>query len=145
MCVCTSVLILYVMKNYYQEIRNNEAEFKKLTGLKISEFDGLHSNFEHLWTNYFENFTLEGKARLRQSSIRKNSIFSSTRDALLFGLIYLKCNLLQDELASRFEIDQPKASRYLYLIRNLLRQAINSNKPMLPRQKQEWLRNELYS
>lgn len=105
---------------HYQVLQQDEAALRQLTGLKKREFELLHSFFDNDWKNYFSKFTLEGTPRLRQTSLRRNSIFADNRDALLFGLIYLKGEILQEELAALFAIDQPKASKYLALIKRLL-------------------------
>jgi hypothetical protein len=131
------------MKEYFSRIQENEGELKKMTGLKISEFEDLHESFSKLWQTYFKQYTFDGKLRTRQSVTRKNSIFGETREALLFGLIYLRNDLLQQELATQCGIDQPKASRYLLLIRKLLKESITRNTKILPRRKREWIRNEL--
>jgi Helix-turn-helix of DDE superfamily endonuclease len=127
----------------YQDVRDNEAILRKLTGLKMEEFLALHQTFDHAWNRHFASFTLDGKPRARQASIRKNSIFSDTHDALLFCLIYLKNKTLQQELAHSFGIDQPKASRYLHLTRQLLLQSFDSTIRGVSRRKREWLRTEL--
>jgi hypothetical protein len=133
------------MKDYFSKIQQNDEELKKMTGLKTVEFEGLHKSFEKLWSAYFGQYTFDGKPRLRQPATRKNSIFGETREALLFGLIYLRNDLLQEELATQCGMDQPKASRYLFLIRKLLKESVTKNAKILPRRKREWLRSELQS
>jgi hypothetical protein len=130
--------------NKYKEIEHDETSLKKLTGLRKTEFEILHNGFEKTWFGYFSKYTLDGKERLRQASIRKNSIFSDTTDALLFGLIYINNKTLQQELAQAFGIDQPKASRYLHLIHQLLSEVVIENRSSkLPVRKREWLLGQL--
>ena len=100
----------------YHDIESDGVKLRRLTGLKREEFEALHVLFKEVWQSYFAQFTLDGTPRSRQASIRKNSIFSDTRDALLFVLIYLKGEIRQEQLAVFFEMDQPKASKYLSLI-----------------------------
>jgi Helix-turn-helix of DDE superfamily endonuclease len=114
-----------------------------LTGLRLSDFEALHEPFAKAWNTYFSNYTLEGKARLRRVSLRKNSIFTNTEEALFFALVYFKGNVLQEELAAQFGIDQPKASKYLFLIRQLLTQTVKENTKVLPKPKLERLKQSI--
>ncbi|AEI47202.1 hypothetical protein [Runella slithyformis] len=118
----------------YQYLQEDDVMIQQLTGLKKREFEKLHSFFDNDWKNYFSKFTLEGVPRLRQASLRRNNIFADNRDALLFGLIYLKGEILQEELAAFFAIDQPKASKYLALIKRLLSDILK-NPHSLPKPK----------
>ena len=130
------------MKNIFFDITTKEEELTKITGLKMTEFESLDSQFSKRWISYFKQNTLDGQPRLRQSSSRKNNIFSTGREALLFGLIYLKSDLPQEDIAKQYGIDQPKASRYLNLICNLLRQSVEKRR-VLPTKKQQWLYKQL--
>ncbi|MDF7820291.1 hypothetical protein P1X15_21905 [Runella sp. MFBS21] len=127
----------------YEELRHDDALLKKLTGYKPAEFEALHYHFEHFWQAHFSKFTLDGMPRFRQASIRRNSIFPDSRDALLFGLIYLKGQINQAELALGFGIDQPKASKYLSLIERLLGQVLEAAPRVIPKRKQEEILNIL--
>jgi hypothetical protein len=118
----------------YQHLQQDEVTLRQLTGLKKHEFETLYSFFENDWKNYFSKFTLEGTPRLRQASLRRNNIFADSRDALLFGLIYLRGEILQEELAAFFTIDQPKASKYLSLIKRILSDILK-NPHSLPKPK----------
>lgn len=130
------------MGDLYLKTYENEEDLKKITGLKSIEFEALHERFSDLWILYFSQFTLEGRPRLRQSSSRKNNIFRDTREVLLFGLMYLKNDILQEDIAKQFGIDQPKVSRYLNLVKKLIKQSIDKGK-VLPTKKQEWLLKQL--
>jgi len=121
----------------YRALQSDEAVFRRFTGLRPPDFEAFHDPFRKSWDNYFTNFTLEGKVRHRKTSVRKNSVFPDTKEALFFALVYFKGNVLQEELASQFGIDQPKASRYLFLIRNLLVQTMEENQKILPKPKLE--------
>lgn len=128
-----------VMIQRYHDIESDRVKLRRLTGLKHEEFEALHALFKNVWQSYFAQFTLDGMPRSRQPSIRKNSIFSDTRDALLFGLIYLKGEIRQDQLAIFFEMDQPKASKYLALIQRILLQVLEMNPKGIPKSKKEYL------
>lgn len=126
-----------VMIQRYHDLETDEVKLRRLTGLKRVEFEALHLLFKDVWQSYFAQFTLDGAPRFRQASIRKNSIFSDTNDALLFGLIYVNGNVRQEQLALFFGIDQPKTSKYLSLIQRILLQVIEANPRVIAKRKQE--------
>ncbi|MEZ4902376.1 MAG: hypothetical protein R2822_11790 [Spirosomataceae bacterium] len=121
----------------YQDIETDDARLRRLTGFKRQEFEVLHLLFRDKWNHYFTHFTLDGTPRTRQASKRKNSIFNDTNDALLFGLIYLKGDIRQEQLALSFGIDQPKASKYLALIKRIIYQMIEVNPKSIPKRRKE--------
>jgi len=123
----------------YHDVEVDEVKLRRLTGFKRAEFELLHIYFREAWVNYFAQYTLDGSIRTRQASIRKNSIFSDTHDALLFGLIYLNGNLRQEQLAAFFGIDQPKASKYLSLIQRIILQIIQTTPRAVPKRRLEKL------
>lgn len=133
--------MMYSLNHRYRELHTNEFAFRRLTGFRPPEFEALHEPFSRAWTEYFNHYTLDGKSRHRRVSVRKNNIFTNTQDVLLFALLYHKGNVLQEELATQFGIDQPKASKYLYLINKLLNKILDEDgkvlsKPKLKRIKQ---------
>jgi Helix-turn-helix of DDE superfamily endonuclease len=132
-----------IMLNRYKEIENDEITIRQMTGLRKGEFEDLHQYFQRSWTYHFEHYTLDGRPRTRLSSVRKNSIFGQTEDALLFCLQYVKNKTHQEHLAVQFGIDQPKASRYLKLTQRLLLKTVSNYSKSLPLKKREWLVREL--
>lgn len=121
----------------YSELENNELELRRLVGMKRKEFEILHRFFDNYMTDYFSKFTLEGAPRNRRSSVRKNSIFADSRDALLFILVYLNGKFLQDQLALIFEVDQPKVSKYVKFLRHMLYEVIETHPRAISRYKRE--------
>ena len=136
-------ITMYSSTISYRNSQFDEAVFRRLTGLRPPDFEAFHDPFRKAWDDYFENFTLEGKVRYRKFSTRKNSVFPDTKEALFFALVYLKGNIRQEELAAQFGIDQPKTSKYLFLIRNLLVQTIKTNQKILPKTKLERIRQSV--
>lgn len=122
----------------YKDIAGEEKLVRSHTGLKRLEFEALCEKFGSEWEHYMRHFTWEGKARLRQSKERKNSVLVTLEDKLLFVLYYLKLNPLQDALASSFGLDQPQASRWLELLRARLLATLAKEK-VLPERKAERL------
>lgn len=121
----------------YSELENNETELRRLVGLKQKEFELLHRFFDSYITEYFAQFTLEGIPRNRRASVRKNSIFADSRDALLFILIYLNGKILQEQLALVFDVDQPKVSKYIKFFRHILIQVIENHPRAISKYKRE--------
>jgi hypothetical protein len=73
----------------------------------VEDFNDLLPNFKVEWDDYIDCFTLEGKLRLRRSYARVDSILPKIADKLMFLLIYLKTNPLQEHHAASFGITQP--------------------------------------
>ena len=122
----------------YQDVLNH-----KIVGLKPADFDSLNEAFSLRWESYLSEYTLEGVKRHRRNSNRKNSIFSDSRKALCFILYYLKDRTTQEEAAAAFGIDQPKASKYLTLLKKLLHETLQHDRNVLSKAKATWLQNAL--
>jgi hypothetical protein len=99
----------------YQRIQGNPRHFKSLTSLDVSTFERLFSHFDSVVDQYLTHFTLSGKVRQRRPTITTDSVFQTRQDMLLFILMYLKNNPLQDYHASQFGITQPQANRWIHL------------------------------
>ena len=127
----------------YHDLENNEPSFRRLTGMKLKEFEQLHHYFKNDLEHYFSQFTFEGVPRIRQVSVRKNNIFTDTRDALLFVLIYFNGMARQAELALLFEIDQPKVSKYINFMQQILTQTINTHPRAMSKHSKEQFLNKL--
>ena len=104
------------------------------TGLKRLEFAALAEKFGKEWEHYMRHFTWEGKQRVRQANVRKNSVLVTNEDKLFFVLYYLKLNPLQDALASSFGLDQPQTSRWLEVLRARLLASLAKEKVLPARQ-----------
>ena len=100
----------------YTDLASNEKALLAHTGLKAAEFETLCTFFDQAWQRYLRTHTLEGKPRERQSRGRKNETLPTIEDKLLFVLIYLKTNPLQEVLAATFGMRQPHASFWLKLL-----------------------------
>ena len=109
----------------YTDLRENPKALLAHTGLKPDEFEALCQPFGEAWQGYIKYYTIEGKPRERQSRGRKNETFSSIEDQLLFVLIYLKTNPLQEVLAAAFSMHQPHASTWLKLLLPILERALD--------------------
>ena len=99
----------------YQHAQRNPRHFKSLTSLDISAFEQLFVQFDSVVDHHLTHFTLTGKVRQRRSTVKADSVFQTRQDMLLFILMYLKNNPLQDYHASQFGITQPQANRWIHL------------------------------
>src|ERR1035437_2731130 len=109
----------------YDKIKTRPVQFVSITSLKVEDFDYLLSNFREEWDEYNEFFTIEGKPRQRKSYARVDSILPKVADKLMFLLIYLKTNPLQEHHAASFGITQPQANTLIHLLSGLLRKTLN--------------------
>lgn len=108
----------------YENIKHNSSQLVSLTGLNKVEFESLTEEFLQEFNDYIHHFTMEGKQRHRIYKPRKTSNLPSIEDKLLFTLIFLKTNPLQEHHAASFGINQPKANLYLHKFIPLLRQTL---------------------
>ena len=104
----------------YTALKRNKNQFKSITGFSIEHFDLFHEHFALIWNNYIRHFTVEGQRRVRRKSLRKDSVFSSTQDMLLFILSFLKNNPLQEYHAANYSMTQPRANVWIQLLTKLI-------------------------
>lgn len=130
------------MKLTYEKIKNKPQVLISLTTLRREEFEALSEFFEHSWLNYIQQYTLEGKPRDRNASIRTNNVLRSANDRLLFILYHLKGNAIQELMGITFEMTQPQVSVWIKLLSKLLRDALERQR-YLPKRKVEQLKKAL--
>jgi hypothetical protein len=82
--------------------------------MEIATFDMLCSHFSQTVDHYLAHFTLAGKPRQRRATVKKDSVFKSNQDLLLFCVSYLKNNPLQEYHALQYGITQPQANLWLH-------------------------------
>jgi hypothetical protein len=125
----------------YQSVQRKSKQLKSLTSLDRVGFEQLHKEFSVVVDQYLRHYTLTGKERQRAFKGRRSSIFSSTEDMLLFILIYLKNNPLQEYQAAQFGMSQPQANDWIHLTLGWLRQTLSNLKelPARPHQQLEYV------
>ncbi len=85
----------------------------------------------------------EGKPRQKRKYVEyKNACLPNMENKLLFILIYIKDNELQQSLAEIFEISQSKANRWIHLLHEVLNQSLEELE-MLPARNAESLEHTL--
>ncbi len=130
----------FMGKLRYTDLKQNPKALLAHTGLKPDEFEALAVFFDQAWRHYIEHYTLDGKPRARQSRGRKNETFATVEDGLLFVLIYLKTNPLQEVLATAFGLRQPHACSWLKLLLPILEQALSRAKALPERESERLAR-----
>lgn len=108
----------------YDKLRRRPVQFIGVTGFNVDDFDYLLSEFRVEWDDYNTHYTLEGKLRQRQTFTRKDSVLPKVSDKLLFLLIYLKTNPLQEHHAASFGITQSQANGFIHLFSGILRKTL---------------------
>ncbi len=130
------------MKLTYEKIKNKPKVLISLTTLRREEFEALSEFFEQSWRRYTKQYTLEGKLRNRQTSVRSNTVLRTAEDRLLFILYHLKGNAIQELIAITFEMKQAQVSLWIKLLSKLLRDALD-RQGYLPVRKVEHLKKIL--
>jgi len=109
----------------YKELIQNPRRFLALTGYTRDEFQALLSFFRVRFQAYVLRFTLEGKPRQNRTySSYKNGSLPTIEDKLLFILMYLKTNPLQESHAQHFGMRQSQANHYIHLLLPLVKQSL---------------------
>ncbi len=120
----------------YQDLKNNTQTISAHTGLSKEEFEALDKEFAKEIQAYLRYYTLEGLLRQRAYKVRKTSVLPTSTDKLLFILMFLKTNPLQEVHATTFGMNQPQASTWLKWLSGLLLETLAKVK-VLPERKSE--------
>jgi hypothetical protein len=109
----------------YKKLSKNPRQFLAMTAFTVAEFQALLPYFEIEFNNHVAVYRLDGKVRQkRRYRPYKNSVLPTIEDKLLFILVYLKQNSLQEAHASLFGLHQPDANRWIHCLHRLLNQAL---------------------
>ena len=108
----------------YDKIKTRPVQFVGITGLKVEDFNFLLPYFKAEWDEYNEFFTLDGLPRQRKSYSRVDTVIPKIADKLMFLLIYLKTNPLQEHHAASFGMTQSQANILIHLLCGLLRKTL---------------------
>lgn len=104
----------------YYTLKKNATQFLSLTGLTVEYFEELLSYFSEDWDNYIRHYTINGTPRIRIARVHVCKQLPTTADKLMFILIYLKTNPLQEHHAASFGMSQPKANKFIHLLSEIL-------------------------
>ncbi|MDD4490131.1 MAG: transposase family protein [Paludibacter sp.] len=108
----------------YDKIKKRPVQFLSITGLNLEDFNYLLPHFKTEWEEYNDYFTLEGKPRQRRTFARTDTVLPKACDKLLFLLVYLKTNPLQEHHAASFGMTQSQANLLIHLLSGLLRKTL---------------------
>lgn len=120
----------------YQDLKSNSQTISAHSGLSKEEFEALAKEFAKVVESYLCYYTLEGLVRQRAYKARVNSVLATSADKLLFILMFLKINPLQEVHATTFGMNQPQASKWLTLLSKLLLETLAKAR-VLPERKAE--------
>jgi hypothetical protein len=120
----------------YQDLKGNGQTVSAHTGLSKEEFEALEKEFGREVETYLRYYTLEGLVRQRAYKARTNSVLPTSADKLLFMLMFLKTNPLQEVHATSFGMNQPQASKWLKILSTLLLETLAKVR-VLPERKSE--------
>ena len=112
------------MKLSYKNLKAKSGLIKSATGLNLKEFDFLVPSFEKRWQDYITRYTFEGHKRQRARKVRKNSIFKSTEDMLIFILYDYRHNPTQDFMGLHFDLTQPKVAAWIKVLNPILEKSL---------------------
>lgn len=110
----------------YDKIKRRPAQFLSITGLQLEDFNFLIPYFKAEWDEYNDHFTFTGKERVRRTFTRKDTILPKMEDKLMFLLIYLKTNPLQEHHAASFGMTQSQANQLIHFLSSLLRKTLKN-------------------
>lgn len=113
--------------NYFN-IRQNETQFKALTGLSTQEFDQLLERFAPRWQEFIEHHTFNGKFRRKRYSPRGSSL-KTHQDRLFFILVYYKNNHLQQQQASMFGMTREMCNKWIAVLEPILLKSLKEFAP----------------
>lgn len=116
----------------FTSMLENERRLRALTGLDFDTFMALLPTFTGAIEHYLKHYTLDGYVRESDRAITyKNSPLPSPEDRLLFILIYLKQNPIQEAHGQLFAMTQSNVSKWVALLLTILNRAL-ADQQVLP-------------
>lgn len=111
----------------FTDIENKPARLLALTSLSLEDFRALVEPFEKAFLSHMGRWRFDGKPRTRRAyATYRNCPLPTAEDRLLFVLVYLKLNPLQEAQGAMFGIPQSKANPWLHMLMRVLREAMVS-------------------
>ena len=122
----------------YEKLVKSKTKFLSMTGYTKREFQALLPYFSKRFEAHMEIYTLEGKVRKRRGYMAyRSSPMPRIEDKLVFILIYLKTNNLQNVQATLFGMHQPEANLWIHLLTPILSNALKDSGKMPARSMDE--------
>lgn len=111
----------------YTDIYDKPKRMLALTSLTREEFEVLLAPFEEEFQGHMAKHRFDGKPRTRRRyATYKNCPLPTPEDRLLFVLVYLKLNPLQEAHGVMFGMPQSKANPWLHTLLPVLQRALIS-------------------
>jgi hypothetical protein len=127
----------------YEEVKKTKRRFLALTGLTVTEFEGILPAFERAYErSYPKDKTTEGKDRKRKAGGGVESELKSIEDKLLLALVYQKSYPLQELLGVVFGLSQPRVNYWLHRLLPVLRDALDDLALLPEREGKKFARHE---
>jgi hypothetical protein len=99
----------------YATLKNRPTTFMAATGLTVAEFDHLLPAFQRAYTAmYPPHLTAKGAQRKRKAGAGSKSTLETDADRLLFALVYMKTNPLQEMHGLQFGLSQAQANYWIH-------------------------------
>lgn len=108
----------------YQTLSQKPKLFIRLTGLTPDEFETLHDKFISAWHHFVYTEFIAGRKRKRKYGGGNTPRLKTTRDKLLFALVYLRLYPLQVVQGLWFNLDESNANRWVHRLVPLVSQAL---------------------
>lgn len=123
----------------YTSLKNRPAAFVAATGLTVAEFDRLLPAFQSAYVElYPPHLTAKGKERKRKAGAGPKGRLETDAERLLFVLVYMKTNPLQQMHGLHFGLSQAQTNYWIHRYLPVLKQAL-ANLAMLPEREGEQL------
>lgn len=109
----------------YQNLSKRPKVFIRLTSLAVDEFERLHDKFVSAWKVFVHEEFIKGKNRKRKYGGGNTPRLQTSRDKLLFALIYIRLYPLQVVQGMWFDLDESNANRWIHRLVPLVNQALD--------------------
>lgn len=99
----------------YDILKSRPKSFLAATGLTVAEFDRLLPAFELKYAErYSPHLTAGGKVRKRKAGGGAKGVLKTDAERLLFALVYMKTNPLQEMQGLQFDLSQSQANHWIH-------------------------------
>jgi len=112
----------------YEKLRTTKRQFKDLTSLSVSDFDGLLPSFTKEWGDYITHFTLDGLPGLYPYEAKNPVQLPTPESKLFFILFYKKVYCIQPALATIFDLDIAMANKWIHILTPILEKSLSDYK-----------------
>lgn len=111
----------------YATLKEQPTRFLAATGLTVAEFARLLPEFESAYGQlYPAHLTAAGKERQRKVGAGAKSVLETAADRLLFTLVYLKTNPLQEMHGLAFGLSQAQTNYWLHRLLPVAQAALSA-------------------